>query len=118
MLTSLDEKLAILSEQAAVEKAKKEEYDKKYQQALNDVQEKQKEPKIIQRPANAPKSGPTAAGRAFLEAREREREERERKEREKDQGKKDPDSEKKDGSKENDKDSMDVDDDNKTRPPR
>ena len=53
---SLDEKLAVLSEQAAAEKTKKEEYDKKYQQSLSEVQEKQKEPKIIQRPANAPKS--------------------------------------------------------------
>lgn len=101
VLTSLDEKLALLSGQAAVEKAKKEEYDKKYQQALRDVQEKQKEPKIIQRPANAPKSGPTAAGKAFNEAREREmreREERERREREKESEKKEDKKEKgKDG---------------------
>ncbi|KAJ3541899.1 hypothetical protein NM688_g6029 [Phlebia brevispora] len=123
VLTSLDEKLVQLSQQAAEEKAKKDDYDKKYQQLLHEVQEKQKEPKIIQRPANMPKSGPTDAGKKFNEARQRrEREERERKEREENERreaeKQAKEKEKEsDAAKENDKDSMDVDDDSRKTTP-
>lgn len=83
----------------------KEAYEKQYQQTLHDVQEKQKEPKLIVRPPNAPKSGPTDAGKAFLAAKEQ----REREEREKAQGK-DTDKDKEKEKEDENKDVMDVDD--------
>lgn len=75
-----------LTKQAAAEKTSKEAYEKAYDITLQSVQEKQKEIKIIQRPVNTLKSGPTAAGLALMEKRkeqERLAEEREREAREK-----------------------------------
>lgn len=85
MLATLDDKLARLTKQAVEDKATKEVYDKAYQTALGEVQEKQKEVKLVNRPVNTLKSGPTAAGLALMERRkEQERlaaEEREARER-------------------------------------
>lgn len=72
VLATLDEKLAKLSKQAADDKVAKELYDKAYQATLGEIQEKQKEVKLVQRPVNTLKSGPTAAGIALMEKRERE----------------------------------------------
>lgn len=85
MLATLDDKLAKLSKQTVEDKTAKEVYDKAYQTALGEVQEKQKEVKLANRPVNTLKSGPTAAGLALLERRKEERreaEEREARERE------------------------------------
>jgi len=85
VLATLDDKLAKLSKQTVADKTAKEVYDKAYQTALGEVQEKQKEVKLANRPVNTLKSGPTAAGLALLERRKEERreaEEREARERE------------------------------------
>ena len=69
MLATLDDKLAKLARQAGEDKAAKEAYDKAYHAALGSVQEKQKEVKLVNRPVNTLKSGPTAAGLALMERR-------------------------------------------------
>ncbi|GJE89182.1 hypothetical protein PsYK624_052770 [Phanerochaete sordida] len=84
VLATLDDKLAKLSKQAVQEKAAKETYDKAYQGVLGEITEKQKEVKLVNRPVNTLKSGPTAAGIALMERRkEQERLAAEEREREK-----------------------------------
>ncbi len=84
-----------MSTQTTADKAAKEAYEALYQQNLREVQDKQKEVKLVPRPVNTLKSGPTAAGLALLESqREKEREREREKERER----------------ERERDGMDVDD--------
>lgn len=89
VLSTLDEKLGILSKQAAHDKSTKDAHERLYQANLQEVYEKQREAKVAAvRPAGAPqlKSGPTAAGMALME-KEREKErQREQQEKEREQG--------------------------------
>ena len=73
-------------------------YEKNYQQALSEVQEKAKEVKIANRPVNTLKSGPTAAGLALMEKRKQQEQERLAQEEKE--------------ARENKNDDMDVDDEN------
>jgi COP9 signalosome complex subunit 7 len=105
VLSTLDEKLVQLAEQTSTDKKKKDAYAASYQRTLHEVQEKLREPKIIPRAPNAPKSTMTEAGRAYKEAHERQLREKEEKEK--------AAKEAKDKEKEKDKenaDAMDVDD--------
>ena len=97
MLATLDERLTKLTRQAIEEKTSKDAYEKAYDITLQSVQEKQKEIKIIQRPVNTLKSGPTAAGLALMEKRKEQERLAEERERE---------------AKEKKNDDMDVDDEN------
>ncbi|KAH9836629.1 uncharacterized protein C8Q71DRAFT_857849 [Rhodofomes roseus] len=110
VLATLDEKLAVLTAEAAQTKSKQEAYDHKYQTTLKEVLDKQKEAKAKQRAAAYPgQTGLTAAGIAERDRqRERERlerEEQERRHREKEQGKGNNEDYEDDGK----GDSMDVD---------
>ncbi|KAH9920305.1 uncharacterized protein B0H18DRAFT_1024747 [Fomitopsis serialis] len=111
VMTTLDERLAALTQEAAQTKAKQDAYDQRYQTTLKEVLDKQKEAKAKQRAAAYPgQTGLTPAGIAERDRqRERERQEREeqeRRQREKEQGK-DTDKDTEDDGK---GDSMDVDD--------
>lgn len=72
VLSTLDDKLGQLAQQAAASLSAKESYDKQYQANVVEVQTKQKEPPKppAPRPPNALKSGPTAAGLALLAKKE------------------------------------------------
>ena len=94
-----------LAEQTSAEKKKKDAYDATYQRTLHDVQEKLREPKIVTRAPNLPKSVLTEAGRAFKEQHERQLREKEEKER----AAKEAKEKEKEKEKEN-ADAMDVDD--------
>lgn len=88
VITSLDDRISILSRQTVLEKQAKTTYEDQYNRNLKDVSDKQREAKFhAQRATNKPSkpSGPSAAGLAFAEKerqREAERKERERRERE------------------------------------